>query len=231
VGAARAAFGDDVEILLAQGLGRSYGLSSRVFVRTLPAILESGLWRKLGESSKAPTRAVISDVGNDILYGASPAQIVDWVAECVGRLTSHTRDIVLTGLPLQSIKRQSPLATAALRTLLFPRCRLSPATILERAEAVSEGLRALAVARDLRFFPLRPEWYGLDPIHIRPRFWRAAWGQILLGEDGGPVPGAGWSEAARLYAMWPERQWLLGLPHQTPQPGVRLPNGGRVWLF
>ena len=228
---ARAAFGRDVEILLAQGLGRSYGLSSRVFVRTLPGILESGLWRQLGEAPAATTRAVISDVGNDILYGASPAQILDWIEECVRRLTAHTRDIVLAGLPVHSLRRCSPLATAAFRTFLFPRCRLSPATILERAEAVSQGLCDLASARGFRFFALRPEWYGLDPIHIRPRFWRAAWAQILLGqESGGPGPGWSWSEAARLYAMWPERQRLLGLRHETPQP-VRLPKGGRLWLF
>jgi hypothetical protein len=231
VATARAAYGPEVEVFAAPGLGRSYGMASRVFVRTLPGILESGLWRQLDALPPRPTRAVISDVGNDILYGATPREILAWVEACLLRLEPHTKDVVLAGLPVDSIKRRSAVTIAAFRTLLFPRCRLSPATIVDRVEAVVHGLRELAAARGCRFFALRPEWYGLDPIHIRPGLWRTAWREILMGEEAHADGRMAFSEALRLYAMWPERQWLLGLHHATPQPGARLPGGGRVWLF
>jgi hypothetical protein len=81
VATARAAWELDVEVVAALGHGRSYGSSSRLVVRTLPGILESGLWRQLEWSPQVPTRALVTDVGNDILYGFSAPQILGWVDE------------------------------------------------------------------------------------------------------------------------------------------------------
>ncbi len=38
-------------------------------------------------------------------------------------------------------------------------------------------------------------------------------------------------EAARLYVMRPERRWLFSREQITPQSGVALKRGGRVWLY
>jgi hypothetical protein len=232
VSTARERWGPEVEVLVALGLGRSYGSRSRILLRTLPGILQSGLWAQLDALPRADTRALVTDVGNDILYGFSPEQILAWIEECVVRLQRHTPDVVVTDLPLASIRRLSPLKFLALRTVLFPPCRLSFGQILERAEEVATGLEALAKKRGLRFFPLKPHWYGFDPIHIRPGQWRAAWREILCGEGGGPAArSAGWRETLRLYALPPERRWILGREQETPQEGVTLPAGGRVWLY
>ena len=221
-----------MEILAALGLGRSYGLPSRVAVRTLPGILQSGLWRKLETLDPAPTRGLITDVGNDILYGASPSDIVVWVEECVVRLRRHTSDIVLTDLPLASVRTMSQPKFLFFRTLLVPPCRLSLGQVVERIEEVTAGLETLAATRGIRFFRLKPHWYGFDPVHIRAGLWRSAWKEILCGEvHGAPERGASWREALRLYALPPERQWLFGRERVNPQSGTVLPSGGRVWLY
>jgi hypothetical protein len=74
VSASRAAWGPDVQILAALGHGRSYGARSRLLTRRLPGILDSGLWPALEAMPAVPTRALVTDVGNDILYGYPPAQ-------------------------------------------------------------------------------------------------------------------------------------------------------------
>src|SRR5216684_5160352 len=107
VSTARAAWGPGVEVLAALGQGRSYGAQSRLLVRTLPGILECGLWRDLESRPQLPTRALVTDVGNDVLYGFSAEQILDWVAEALGRLCRLNADIVVTDLPLASIRRVS----------------------------------------------------------------------------------------------------------------------------
>jgi hypothetical protein len=232
VSTARNTWGSDVEILVALGLGRSYGARSRLFIRTLPGILQSGVWRHLDDCSPRPTRALVTDVGNDILYGASPPQILAWVEECVVRLQRHTHDIVLTDLPLVAIRGLSRGKFLFFRTILVPECRLSLGQVLERSEQVTAGLQALALERGIHFFHLKPEWYGFDPVHIRPGRWQAAWREILAGELDDPVArSAGWWETLRLYALFPERQWLFGREQVTPQSGVLLPSGGRVWLY
>src|SRR5437667_1733564 len=124
VATARAAWGPRVEMIAALGHGRSYGAQSRVVVRTLPGILQSGLWRKLESLPVVPTRGLITDVGNDILYGFSAQQTLAWVEEALGRLQSFTQDIVLTDLPLASIRRLSRAKFLAFRSILVPSCRL-----------------------------------------------------------------------------------------------------------
>jgi hypothetical protein len=149
-----------------------------------------------------------------------------------------------------SLRRISRVEFAAFRTVLYPPCRLSLADVMLSAERVSEGLGALAGRRRLRAVHLERDWYGFDPIHIRPSRWGTAWGQILgvskeptgeacrsLGEggprtsqgEGGPPTSLG--EALCLYAMRPERERLLGKERVTPQRGTPLPGGGRVWLY
>jgi len=232
VSTARDLGGPEVEVLLALGLGRSYGARSRVLGRSLPGILQSGLWAQLEALPSVPTRGLITDVGNDILYGSPPEEVLAWVEECAARLLRHTSDVVLTDLPLASLRGLSPSRFLFFRTLFFPPCRLSFDQVFERAEKITAGLETLASARGLRFFRLRPEWYGFDPIHMRPRYWREAWREILCGgavrETG---TRAGWWETLRLYSLFPEKQWLLGIEQVTLQAGVAMRSGGRVWLY
>jgi hypothetical protein len=231
ISTARAAWGPNVQVVAALGHGRSYGAHSRLVIRTLPGILESGLWRQLESSSAVPTRALVTDVGNDILYGFSAEQTLTWAAEAVTRLQRSTKDIVLTDLPIAGIRRLSRAKFLAFRSILFPSCRLSFREILQAAEYVNDGLADLAAARSLTFFRLNPGWYGFDPIHIRPYQWRRAWQEILGVPPGARRNGSARLEGLRLYFTAPERQWLLGMERHTPQTGMKLRSGGRVWLY
>lgn len=228
VATARAAWGPQVEVLAALGHGRSYGAHSSLLVRRLPGILECGLWRQLEAAPRAPTRGLVTDVGNDILYGYSARQTLAWVEEALGRLLRLTQDVVLTDLPLASIRRISRGRFLLFRSILVPSCRLSLEQVLETAERVDAGLAELATSRGVRLCRLEPTWYGIDPIHIRPAVWRTAWQRILgatCAVDGSAA------EALRLYRMRPERRWLFGLEQLTPQAGVALRAGARVWLY
>lgn len=113
ISTARGAFGPSVEVLAANGYGRSYGAMSSIAGRALPGILQSGLWTELDRLDRVPTRAIIMDVGNDILYGFPPAQILSWVEEAADRLLAHTSDVTLTDLPLESVKRLSPRSSSS----------------------------------------------------------------------------------------------------------------------
>jgi hypothetical protein len=229
VSASRATFGSDVRILAALGHGRSYGARSRWCFRTLPGILDSGLWRALEEAPEKETRALITDVGNDILYGFPVEQILAWVDEAASRLQDYTKDIVLTDLPRAALRPLSRGKFWVFRSVLVPQCRLSRDEVWERVLAVNAGLAGLALKRDLRFFHLKPEWYGFDPIHIRPSDWRVAWNEIL-GTD--PARGErGSMEGIGLYLRPPEKQWILGFEQSRAQADTKLPKGGYLRLY
>ncbi len=226
-----AAWGPGIEVLAAHGHGRSYGSPCRVLFRTLPGILESGLWEKLEALPEAPTRAVITDVGDDIMYGYSSDQILAWVEEAIRRLQRRASDITLTGLPTFSIRRLSRLKFLLARSCLFPSSRLSHGQVIETAEQINEGLAVLSADRGIRLLPLNPEWYGFDPIHIRHSQKRAAWRQILNVSDAAEARPAGWIGQARFRLAAPERRRWFGFERFTPQSGLFLPSGGRLWLY
>jgi hypothetical protein len=231
VSTARNAWGRDVEVLAALGHGRSYGAASSLLFRRLPGILQSGLWQQLGSLPPVPTRALVTDVGNDILYGFSAECTLAWVEDAVRRLQQATRDIVVTDLPITSIRRLSEARFLIFRSVLVPSCRLSLAQVVDRAEQVNAGLATLSAVREARLFHLDPAWYGLDPIHIRPSLWQSAWTQILGAPSVAHRGESPLLEGLRLYFMRPERRWLFGAEQYTQQRGAPLAGGGRVWLY
>jgi len=231
VSSARSAWGPDVEVLAALGHGRSYGVPSRIIVRTLPGILKSGLWAELERRPPTATRGLVTDVGNDILYGFSVERTLGWVEEALVRLGGMTKDIVLTDLPLASIHRLSNLKFLAFRSILVPSCRLSLSQVIDRSERVNEGLEKLSAAHGTKLVRLDPAWYGFDPIHVRPSLWWSAWQQILGVQPQAKPELGSTSESVKLYFLRPERRWMFGVEQFTPQSGVALRSGGQVWLY
>ena len=231
VSTARSVWGSDVEVLAALGHGRSYGAPSRFIFRTLPSILKSGLWTELERRPPMVTRGLVTDVGNDILYGFSVERTLGWVEEVLVRLKAVTNDIVLTDLPLASVYRLSNIKFLAFRTILVPSCRLSLVQVLDRAELVNEGLTKLSAAYGAKLFQLDPSWYRFDPIHVRPSRWRPAWQQILGAQPRIISNNGSTTESVKLYFMRPERRWLFGMEQVMPQFGVALRSGGQVWLY
>jgi hypothetical protein len=182
-------WGRPLDLLGAFGHGRSYGLRVPVLGRELPGIVECGLWRALERRPPAPTAALVTDVGNDILYDVPVPEIAGWVEVCLDRLLSSGARIVLTSLPLRSITRLSPARYLLARRILFPGCQLPYGEALARALDLDQRLRTLAAKRGIRVAEQRPEWYGFDPIHIRRWWGPRAWREILSGwSDAGPLP-------------------------------------------
>lgn len=227
----RRTWGDPIEIVAAVGHGRSYGLVSSVLGRRLPSLRDCGLWRVLDEAADVPTLAVVGDVGNDLLYGASVPEILGWVDDCLRRLSARGARVILTSLPppVHDLARWHFLL---FRTLFFPARRLRFEQLQSEVPALEEGLRERGRAHGVRFVELRPEWYGFDPIHIRPGRCRQAWAEILSADTAAaPGPRAGLWRSLATYRMFPEQQWMFGREMREDQPCRRLPSGTTISLY
>ena len=217
-----------VEVLAAFGHGRSYGKRTPVLFRELPGILECALWEELSRRPPLATGALLTDIGNDLLYDVPPAQIAEWVGGCVERLQRAGARVTLTPLPLCSVEHLSPRAYLIARSLLFPFCRIDHATIMRRAYDLDAQLRALAKEFDVTLVEHRREWYGLDPIHIRARHWRSAWTELFQAWQADATPAAPSGSLRRWFYLRtraPERRWWFGREFRTAQPAGRLADG------
>jgi hypothetical protein len=205
-----------------------------VLGRSLPGILQCGLWDDLQRRPPLPTAALVTDIGNDILFGAGVDQIAGWVEECLARLRGHCERIVLTELPLARLASVTPRQYRAIRWLLFPGSRVTFADAMQRAREVNACLIALAARYRAVLRAPRIEWYGLDPIHVRRGVWSAAWCEILsaTGECGAAQRARGsWRRWWQLRRERPQSRRLLGIAQWREQPACTLRSGSAVSLY
>jgi hypothetical protein len=228
--------GDPLDLFVTAGHGRSYGAASRVAARRLPSILTSGLWRALerhSDTSAEPRRplALVTDIGNDLLYGFSAEQVAAWVREAVRRLADRGGRIALTRLPLASLATVGPARFRLLRTCFVPGCRLSLEALASAAADLDARIAEVAADHAATLIEQPGAWYGLDAIHLRRRQLDALW---HAAGDAWALPTASarasWRDWAMLGSRAAEVRSLARRPRFTPQPVIRR-DALRLWLF
>ena len=158
-------------IHVAMGFGRSYGKESGFMGKKISGIFFSRLWDEYENETCSSTLAFVTDIGNDLAYEEPVDRIMEWVETCVTRLKQTDARVALTNVPIEVLRRLSRARFELFRAVLFPRCRLPWATLLNRAEELHERLLLLAATRKMPIFSVPNEWYGIDPIHPPRRIW------------------------------------------------------------
>ena len=238
----RRLFPGRVQIFGAHGHGRSYGQPSWAPFRTLPGLKECGLWdafRAARETSRAagqevPVYALLNDIGNDLLFGASPERIDEWVAECLSRLQGENARITIGRPPVFALERLGRTRFMATRTFFFPKSPLTYERMLEDVPKLDSLIAARAAAMGAGSFVPRPEWYGFDPIHIRARWRPAAWNEILrrwLGEAMVTAEGPAGGVRRRHWLLAPAERTIRGAKRIRAQPAFRWDDGSAIWLY
>ena len=232
---ARQVWGSSIDVFAALGHGRSYGMQSSVLGRTLPGITDCGLWAALGQRSSVPTAALMTDIGNDILYGAPAEQIVKWTEWCIDQMQKVTARIVMTELPLCNLSQLSPWRFRFFRSILFPSCRLDFDTVIQRVYELNKQLSELSARRGITKIEPKGEWYGWDPIHIKMRHCPLAWREILATWLDDPSLPRAYRRSLRrwlyLHSLAPESRWMFGLQQQCRQPAGKLADGTSISLY
>jgi len=209
-----------LEILAAHGHGRSYGRRSRVMFRELPGIVESGLWEAFdaADPAAAGTSALVTDVGNDLLYMSEVEQVMGWVEACLKRLSEQGAEITLTLPPIATISRLSSPHYYLMRSLLFPRCRVSSTEMRQRAEQLEQRLREVGEKYGARLIAPAESWYGIDPIHIRRRRRGQAWREILSAWSGQTAASRQPVAVPPVWKLRPQQRRIFGRNQTEPQP-------------
>lgn len=234
------------DLVVAAGHGRSYGANSRIWKRSLPSILESGLWRSIDKMlcrdvfGNSPRLAVITDIGNDLLYGFSIEQIATWLEEVIHRLHQQQFHIVITKLPIESIQAVGLCRFRLLKTFFIPGCRQSLEEIKEQSRQMNNSIVRLAKKYQLSIIEQPGSWYGFDAIHIRRSCLDELWQRVVecwpvcvrdSGMRRGRAQWSAWKEWSRLGFASAEVRSLAGVMLFTPQPAFQLGDTTRVFLY
>ncbi len=231
----RATYAHPIELHVAKGFGRSYGLHSQFFGKKFPGILSSGLWPALNRARRLPTVAVVADVGNDLAYEAPVDKIIEWVERALDRLAVHDAHVVLNNVPIESLRMVGAARYYPLREALFPNCKLSRGEMLRRAESLSEHLARLAEERRIPAFSGQRAWYRLDPIHPKVasagEIWRRMLGALVGASEPIQLVRPRTSTALR-YRRLPALEWThFGVARHAEQPALRDRDGSIIAIY
>ena len=217
------------EMYACHGHGRSYGNWSKVVVRELPGIVDSQLWNVLEEAAMPQRRmALITDIGNDLVYGVRTDQIVEWVETCLKRLSSSSTQVTMTQLPLDSLSDVGSFRFRVFRAICFPTRTVNWDQMAKDIQTLSTEIRRLAAEYNANLFVPPAEWYGLDPIHIQSQYRFGGWREILelwegfeVGPDPDPPGILGWTRHIHKRPL----EWkFAGNSRSTPQPCITRGN-------
>jgi hypothetical protein len=232
---ARRVAGRPLEIFAAVGRGRSYGQASRLLGRELPGIAQCGLWEALASRPRMTTSALVTDIGNDLLYDQPLDRIVEWIDFCLSRLAEVEARIVVTRLPLDNLPGLSERKFLLLKKIFFPGSRQTFPEVVDLVRALDE--RVVELARRYAAETISPPraWYGFDSIHISARAMPRAWREILsLWSTAELSQKKVWPAPLRalyLNAVFPERQRLFGRAWHVRQPAGKLRDGTTLWFY
>ena len=235
VASIRQHLGTRLDILIACGHGRSYGLTSSMLGRSLPGIAECGLWNALRQRPVLPTFALLTDIGNDLLYNVPVPRIAGWVEICLQRLSAINTRIILTELPLANLTTLPLWRFRLLRTLFFPGRNRAFADVVSDAKALNERIQNMAQRYAARLLKPHENWYGFDPIHIEMQQWPQAWRTLTAAwaSDGASDTPARGSLADWFYLRWlcPEQRVLFGIHQSAAQPVGKLYDDTRISVY
>lgn len=218
------------EIFVAAGHGRAYGVASRMLLRGLPSIIECGLWSCLTEAKPHRTYALLTDIGNDILYGAQPENILYAVEKCIMRLQQQSALIVVTNLPLTSIVQLTEKRYQFFRHLLYPFCRLSRSEVIHRASIVHAGLNAMSTHFHFKLYEQQSAWLGRDGVHVKLRHRQHFYADIAKQFPINDFPPVNKAESILPWSQYPKFAFktVLGHPFNYSQPSGCMKNGSVV---
>lgn len=231
---ARNAWGRPLELLIAGGHGRSYGIQTSVLGRGLPGISTCQLWQALEDRPSLPTAALVTDIGNDIIFGNDVERLSGWLEICLSRLSEKADRLIITRLPWESLAALSPGRFRLVKSLFFPGSRLDLSHALDQVLEMNHFLTECANRYHAYVIHPDPQWYGWDPIHIRRRKRPAAWQRVLSSWCDGRMPPRAEPSLRRWFLTQRLRplDWrLFGFSRHRSQPCGHLPDGSTISLY
>lgn len=169
-----------VEILHAMGPGRGYIAQGGVFNVSYAPIVDSGIVKaarkRQPETSK--TLALITDIGNDIMYDVPVAEIMAGLDSLMRELNGMDAEVFVNPIPMDLLEDVSEQQFRMLRRVFYPR---SPVTYSGAADAVSKiniSLRE-SVGGRIHLLPSFKDYCGVDKIHYSVFHSHRAWSEVV----------------------------------------------------
>ena len=177
-----------IEVLIASGPGRAYYASGGLLNVSYPPIQSSEIFEIARVKSKCGYQvvALVTDIGNDIMYDVSTGQLVETLQQVFSRLQSMNAEIFFSTLPVAFENRVHPAWFYILRSVLLPFSRVSYDEAVAGIIEINRFLRESA-SEHCHLIQDMDSYLGFDEIHYGWLRAHKAWSHVagtILGVMG-----------------------------------------------
>lgn len=225
-----------IDIYLAYGPGRSFGLRAGNPLNQFVGIARTKLWQDLrtavARDQKPELRAFITDLGNDLVYTRGEVHLVRWLERILKNLTQINARIGVTALPVASLQKMPRPMFQLVRRFFFPSIRISRAEAMLWIQSMQSNLEKLSQKYHCQLLTTEPGWYTLDHFHIkflkRAKVFNA-WLDALWGPPQHEAPTL--ISQRRLHSYPFHHYWRWGQERRYPQEGLFITHNARVFFY
>ena len=175
----RCVFPRPVSFIHAMGPGRGYIYQGGIFNALYPPILHSDILKAARNERKKNKQvvALITDIGNDIMYDISSEKIIGGLQYLFNILGEFETDIFITSIPVDLENDVNESLFHIIRQIYFPKSSVKYSQALNSVKAVNTFIRKssnqnISVINDLKPF------CGIDKIHYSIFKSQSAWSHI-----------------------------------------------------
>ncbi|MEC7641258.1 MAG: hypothetical protein VYC17_03795, partial [Nitrospinota bacterium] len=163
--------------LFALGPGRGYCAAGGVMHMVYSPIKNSKVFSVIRENAEYEVVALVSDIGNDIMYNVSPGDITACLKKIFQQLRESNALILAIPIPSGLETGLSNFSFLCLRSMFFPTSRVSRPQAVSAIRQINEFLQE-SVAEKIKLLSGLEEFSGWDKIHYS--LWRGhfAWESI-----------------------------------------------------
>jgi len=168
-----------VEILHAMGPGRGYCAEGGIFNVTYPAIGSSGILESATEHAEKArlVLALITDVGNDIMYGVPADEITACLETLFQKLNAIDAEVFVHSIPLDFSEDVSKRQFRILKSIFYPHSAIDYEKAKDAVTTVNGFLRAKAGGL-IHLLPSAKDFCGVDKIHYSLFRSHKAWSVV-----------------------------------------------------
>ena len=173
----------------ALGPGRGYRVAGGIMSHSYSPIETCGILESVERKTrgKIGLKVLVTDIGNDIMYGISGGELIDCLNGIFQRLENMGADICVSPISVWLEKELDPVKFYFLRTLFYPRSSETYRGTIDAISAVNLYIKNEAKTRVTVIEGL-DTFFGLDRIHYdclkSGLAWRLIAQSLLSGASG-----------------------------------------------